>query len=252
MSSISVKFDTVKYRNDLNQFVTKLNADSALLLKEEMRLLLRDIQRLTPPKTLAQGRKAVQRDLRRVAAPLDPEKIKMPALKEAVTKRDIDAIRAIAKNIKGQFFSNRKLLTSDSEMKTAHLSARTSRGRVRRDAGNMAILRIWNKYANEIMGRVGYTRAGWFAAAEGAGLKLPSWVSKHSAYARGGYVAPTPNKLEVVSINRSSKIPDYQNIVNAAIKLRGKSLGMELKRIMDGGKSRRASLAGTTFGEAAS
>jgi hypothetical protein len=39
-------------------------------------------------------------------------------------------------------------------------------------------------------------------------------------------------------------------VVEAAMKLRVNSLGKELKRIMDGGKSRRASLAGTKFGQA--
>lgn len=252
MSSISVKFDTVKYRNDLNQFVERLNADSVLLLKEEMRLLLRDIQTLTAPKTLAQGRKAVKGDLRRVAAPLDAERIQMPALKQAVAKRDLDAIAAISKNLKGTFFANRKLLSSEGEIQAAHLTARNNRGRVRRDLGNMAILRTWNKYAKSVMDRVGYTRSGWFAAAQGAGLKLPSWVSKHAAYARGGYVAPTPASVEIVAVNRSSKVPEYQRTVDAAMKLRAKSLGLELKRLMDGGKSRRASLAGTSYGEAAS
>lgn len=250
--SLSVKFDTVKYRNDLNRFVAELNADSVLLLKEEMRLLLRDIQTLTAPKTLAQGRKAVQGDLRRVAAPLDADRIKMPALKQAVAKRDLDAIAAITKNLRGSFFANRKLLSTEQEIQAAHLGARNNRGRVRRDLGNMVILKTWNRYAREVMSRVGYTRAGWFAAAQGAGLKLPSWISKHAAYSRGGYIAPTPAKLEIVGTNRSSKIPDYQRTVDAAMKLRAKSLGKELSRLISGGKSRRASLAGTQYGEAAS
>ena len=82
--SLSVKIDTVRYRNDLNQFVEKLNADAQILLKEEMRLLLRDISRLTPPKTLAQGRKAVAGDVSRAVGSLDPEKIKWPEMKKAV------------------------------------------------------------------------------------------------------------------------------------------------------------------------
>lgn len=249
--SIRVQFDVVKYRNDLNQFVTRLNADSTLLLKEEMRLLLRDIQRLSPPKTLAQGRNAVAKDMARLAAPLDPEKIKFPRMAEVVRKRDEKAIQSIANNMKGGFFMRRRLLTNDADMRTAHLAARNARGRVRRDQNNMALLRTWRKYTTEIQNRVGYARSGWAQVAAGVGLRLPSWVSRHTGYAKGGYKAPTPSDLEIVGVNRSVKIPNYQSTVEAAMRLRIKSIGLELKRLLDGGKSRRASLAGTASGQAA-
>lgn len=248
--SLRVKMDTVKYRNDLNQFVTRLNADSTLLLKEEMRLLLRDIQRFTPPKTLAQGRKAVSGDMTRVAAPLDPDKIRFPAMAKAVRDRDQKAITAIADNLKSGFFAKRRLIATDADLRSAHVAARNNRGRVRRDQNNMTFLRLWKKYTSEIQSRVGFARAGWAEAAAGVGLRLPSWVSRHSGYSKGAYKAPTPNDLEIVGTNRASKIPNYQNAVDAAMRLRVKSIGMELKRLMDGGKSRRASLAGTPFGQA--
>lgn len=248
--SLKIKLDATKYRNDLNQFVDKLGADSTLLLKEEMRLLLRDIQRLTPPKTLAQGRKTIAKDMTRVAAPLDAAKIEFPRMAAVVAKRDHEAVRAIAKNQKSGFFFNRKLLVTEEEIRTAHLSARNRRGRVPRDIGNMAFLGLWKKYTTSIQNRVGYARAGWAQAAAGVGLKLPSWVSKHAGYAKGAYKAPTVADLEIAATNRSSKLDRYGEIVDAAMKLRVKSLGLELKRLMDGGKSRRASLAGTSYGEA--
>lgn len=249
--SLRVKIDTVQYRNDLNRFVTELNADSTLLLKEEMRLLLRDIQRLTPPKTLAQGRKAVSGDMSRVASPLDPDKIKFPAMAKAVRDRDAKAIQAIADNLKSGFYAKRHMISSDGDLRAAHQSARNNRGRVRRDQNNMTFLRIWRKYTSEIQSRVGYARAGWAQAAAGVGFKLPSWVARHSGYAKGGYKAPNPNDLEIVGVNRGAKIPNYQATVDAAMRLRVKSIGSELKRLIDGGKSRRASLAGTTYGQAA-
>jgi hypothetical protein len=248
--SLRVQIDTVKYRNDLNQFVTRLNADSSLLLKEEMRLLLRDIQRLTPPKTLAQGRKAVSGDMRRVAAPLDPDKIKFPAMAKAVRDRDGKAIQAIADNLKSGFFAKRHMILNDGDLRSAHIAARNNRGRVKRDQNNMTFLRTWRKYTAEIQNRVGYARAGWAAAAAGVGLKLPSWVSRHAGYSKGGYKAPSPNDLEIIGTNRASKLPNYQATVDAAMRIRVKSIGLELKRLLDGGKSRRASLAGTTYGEA--
>ena len=248
--SLSVKIDTVRYRNDLNQFVEKLNADAQILLKEEMRLLLRDISRLTPPKTLAQGRKAVAGDVSRAVGSLDPEKIKWPEMKKAVIAKDVAAINAMTKNLKNGYFANRRLLTSIDQVAGAHISARNSRGRVRSDQGNMTFANIWRKYAKSVQDRVGYARAGWAAAAQGVGLNLPSWVARHAAYSKGTYKAPSAGTLEIVGTNRSAKIPNYQSVVDAAARMRVNSLGKELKRILDGGKSRRASLAGTKFGQA--
>lgn len=248
--SLRIAIDTVKYRNDLNQFVYRLNADSSLLLKEEMRLLLRDIQRLTPPKTLAQGRKAIAGDLRRVAAPLDPDKIKYRPLARAVRNRDEQAIETIASKMKRGFWANRKLLRSENEMKSIHLAARNNRGRVKNDQGKMIMLRAWNKYAKEVQDRVAFARAGWLAAAHGVNVALSSWIEKHAGAAQGSYKAPTPNDLLIVGTNRSSKIPNYQATVEAAMRNRVNSLGKELKRLLDGGKTRRASLAHTEYGKA--
>lgn len=248
--SIRVQFDVVRYRNDLNGFVYKLGADSTQLLKEEMRLLLRDIERLTPPKTLAQGRKAIAGDLSRVAAPLDSSKIRFGPLSRAVAKKDQEAIKSITENMKRGFFKGRRFLATVGELKDAHLAARNSRGRVRNDQRNMALVGVWKKYTKEVQDRVAYTRAGWLAAAYGVGLQMSSWVTRHAGYAKGSYKQPTPQTLSISGTNRSSKIPDYQRVVEMAMRNRQYSLGKELKRLMDGGKTRRASLAHTEYGKA--
>lgn len=244
--------DEAGYRNALNDLVVKLNADSQLLLKEEMRLLLRDVVSFTPPKTLAQGRKAVDRDLARNAAPLDAQKIKMPRMAEVVRKRDVEAIQKIADNVKGGFFKGRRLLQTTDDIRAEHKKNRTRYGRVRSDKRNMALLSVWRKYTREVQDRVGFAKAGWIRAAQGVGLKLPNFVTRHGANAPGGYVPPTPNRLVIESINRSSKIPNYERTVADATKRRVNSIKSEVARLLRGGKSRRGSLAGTAAGEPSS
>lgn len=58
--------NTSIYQADINAMVYELGADAQKLLREEMRLLLRDIIALTPPKTFPQGRNAVATDLAKV------------------------------------------------------------------------------------------------------------------------------------------------------------------------------------------
>lgn len=240
--------DEAGYRNALNQFVTELNANGELLLKEEMRLLLRDVVSFTPPKTQAQGRKAVDADLRRNAAPLDAQKIKIPRMAELVRKRDVEAIQKFADNIKGGFFNRRRLLQTTEDIQAEHRRNRTRYGRVRSDKRNMALLSVWRKYTREVQDRVGFAKAGWLRAAEGVGLKLPNFVTRHAGNAPGQYIAPTPQKLVIESINRSSKIPNYDRTVAAATKRRVNSIKSELNRLLRGGKSRRGSFAGTATG----
>lgn len=248
--SLSLQMDLTRYRADMNRFITELNADGVQLLKEEMRLLLRDVVRFTPPKTYAQGRKAIEGDLRRVARPLDPAKIQMPALQKAIARRDVAAIEAITKNLGGGW-RGRTLLRSLAAIKEAHLRLRNRYGRVRGDGRQMAFFNDWRKYLRTVQDRSGWTRAGWWRAADGVGLSLPSWVNKHRAYAPGGFLAPGDKNLSITAINRSVKIPDYENRhVVPAIRARARSLASELARLVAGGKSRRGSLSATSSGQA--
>jgi hypothetical protein len=259
--SLTLKFKTAQYRDSLNQFVTKLNADGVVLLKEEMRLLLRDILAFTPPtkspkgdevryNARQRGATAIENDMARLATPMDWKNIEMPALAKAVHKRDIAAIKAITSHFKGGW-KGRPILASLAEIQASHLRNRTRYGRIRGNKKQLAFLTDWNKYTGSLKKRVGWTRAGWMRAARAVGLPLPSWVTRHQAYAPSGYFAPTPTNLNIVAENGAIKIPNYYDRhVVPAIKARGASMASELSRLLKGGKSRRGSLAGTTTGQA--
>ncbi len=249
--NVSINIDLARYRLELTRFIDEFHADERELLKEEMRLLLRDIIRLTPPKSLAQGRNAVRGDLQRNAKPLDWKNIEIPRLAEAVHAKNIPVILAITKNLKGKW-GGRQLLQGVQAIAAAHQRNRTRYGRVRSDRRNMAFADDWNKYTKQVQTRVGFTRAGWWRAAQGVGFPLPSWVAKHIGKASSGYQPPRPGDMSITAINRASKIPQYEDrFVHPAIAGRVRSLASELKRIAAGGKSRRASLAGTASGESA-
>lgn len=247
--SLRYEMDLVRYRHTLNQFVTELRANKVFLLREEMRLLLRDILRFTAPNSLKQGRNAVRGDMSRLAAPLDPAKIKIPRLAELVRERNVDGILKFTKNLKGQW-GGRRLLDANT-LGPEHLRARNRYGRVGRSNRNMAFLTDWRRYTTNIQSRVGWTKCGWFRAAQAVGLRLPAWITRHQAYAPSGYQAPTHHHPVIVAVNRSIKIPNYQaRYVEPAVRARANSLASELKRIFAGGKSRRGSLAHTAAGQA--
>lgn len=259
---LTFTINQARYRDALNTFVHELNADALVLLREEMRLLLRDILILTPPtkspkrdgvkfSAKQRGDNAVEADLSRVATPLDWRDIENPRLAEAVYRRDQTVMRAIMKNMKQ--YRNASILESGEAIRASHIANRDRYGRVRRKVLNqVAFLADWQKYTRAVKSRVGFARAGWLRAAEGVGLPMPNWVRRHAGYARGGFQFQTtmPGVREIVAKNGSIKIPDYQiRIVNASMNKRRMSIESELRRLMSGGKTRRASFAGTPFSE---
>lgn len=256
----TLTFNLAAHRHAMNQLVANLNANGRELLKEEMRLLLRDILQFTPPtrspksddvkQTARQrGQTAIENDMRRVAAPLFWKEIQIPELAEAVYRRDIPRIQAIIKNIPA--FKNRTIYTSVADLQAAHMRRRNRYGRVRGKADAVAFGSDWTKYTRTLKQRVGWTRAGWWKAAQALGVPLPKWVARHTSYAPSGYFAPRPSEMAITAINRSVKIPNYEaRHVLPALNRRAKSLVSEAERLLAGGKSRRASFSGTSTGTA--
>lgn len=249
--SLTIKFDEAAYRHALNQFVGKLNADAQTLLKEEMRLVLRDIVRFTPPKTLAQGRKAVAGDVTRAISPLDQTSFgrakeeTRTRMRAMIAKRDNVGLQAAINAMGGRRWIVKAFSPSD------HTSKRNRYGRVRRSQFTLTTDESkLKRYLASVQRRVGLAKAGWNAAASAVGLRLPSWVRKHGAML-GSYTPPTNGpSTEIVATNRSTKIPNYyERHVWPAVRSRVRSIQSELRRLVAGGKSRRASLAGTTTGE---
>lgn len=258
--SLTIKLDTARMQAAMNSMVYDLKADGVKLLQEEMRLLLKDILSKTPPtksprgddapmSARQRGSTAIENDMRRLATPLAWKEIKIPELAEAVRGRKFDKIKAIVQNVPA--WKNRKVYTSLSELQSAHLMRRNQYGRIRGRCDALAIGIDWSKYTRTLKKRVGWTRAGWWKAAQALGLSLPNWVIRHQSYAPSGYYAPSPNNLSIESVNRSIKIPNYfDRHVMPAMKQRGRSLEREVGRLLRGGKSRRGSLANTPTGQA--
>lgn len=256
--SLTIVFDTAKLQNAINAFVYELKADSRLLLKEEMRLLLRDVMKFSPPqayKPMSDGQKLkkaradVSNDIFRSAVPLDASKITNPRISKLIRKKDIDGLNALARRMKRGPIAGRVFVTPEA-LRGLHKKDRNAFGRVKYDRKRMTWGAGFRAYVKTIQARIGYLQSGWGRAARAVGLPMKNWVARHGQ-SDGGYVAPQINNLRIEATNRSSKYPGYQRIVDFAIAARARSLAAELKAIVAGRGSRRASLAGTKAGQAA-
>ncbi len=262
----------------MNTFVKELKADGVLLLKEEMRLLLRDIVRFTPPqKGHAQGRNAIKGDLfggKRKSGSrgssvglfqrIGTSRLAIPerARHSGAATYAVNLGWENAKRVRifKQFW---KPEASVDQMRAFHKRFQNKRtGRVgfvsQSVIGRHKVQdQMWvsNKsadaYFKMLADRVGLARAGWNSAANAVGLRLPNWVTKHKGANLGGYSPPSTSNLQIVATNASTKIPNYfERHVYPAVRSRVRSIQSELNRLLAGSKSRRGSLAGTASGQA--
>lgn len=246
-----IKYDALKYRAAVNRLITEKRADARMMLAEESRLLLRDIITLTPPKTQGQGERSVEANLRRAFSPLDPKKFENGTatggrIAKLIRKRNYAGLNALFSRMKGSPLAG-VTIVQPKDMQSVHRRQQDARGRIRRNRGMVSLLSDFTRYALSVRRRVGWAKAGWLAAAQLLGLALPGYVRRHGT-ARGSVaVSPAP-LLAVTMTNYSSKIPDYQAKVDFALRVRYRSFMREAARILAGGKSRRASFAGTPTG----
>jgi hypothetical protein len=248
--NLTVKFNDTNLRAQLNEFVFKLKGDAVLLLKEESRLLLRDILKFSPPrafqgpgKKFAGARQDVDYDLTLVAQPLDWKNIQEPRLAEAVQKKDLKLLAILGRRSRG-LIAGRTFLSA-ADVKAVHYGARNGFGRVKSDQKRFMFLSDWRKYNRSVKGNIGLLQSGWSSAASALGQPLPNWVSRQTKK-KGKYTPATKTNLTSEMSNPMNQFPKYYRILEFAVSNRVKSLQAELKAILEGRGSRRESLKGTS------
>lgn len=229
---LQIKADTRQLENALYLLAREARVAPGVVIKEETGLLVRNIMQLTPPKNLAQGRKAIQGDLRRIVYPLDPSTITWEPLKQAVQKRDREAIAAILKNKRPP---NMDLTRDATRMAQQHTKMRNKRGRVTRGVRPMlaALARDANRYIRDVQSRVGWTKAGFVAALNAAGKSAPGWIQRHAAKA-GTAVARFGENPMVSAVAHNIKIPNFQRVVDGAVKNRERITERKIDRLVAG------------------
>jgi hypothetical protein len=177
--SMMARLNAVELEKAIKRYVNELGLSLPSIVKQTFRLIIQDAVKFTPPKTQAQGRKAVARDISNSMFLIDYRKIQnFPNLREAARKKDVSAVQAIIRNMRN---GNWDKLTVKPFDESLHTSARDRRGRVRRKP-RVAVLdgTAHRAYVRKIQGHVGWTKKGWGPSAAVAGITLPGWVMRHA------------------------------------------------------------------------
>jgi hypothetical protein len=207
-----------------------LGRDMGTVTKDEFRLLLDLVTRLTPPKSLAQGRKAVSRDFKRANQRFDPGAIQNERLRDIVRQRDLPAFEAFL--AQAGVYKGWRVMPFDKEH---HKSLRDRRGNVRRHQLTFVLEVAGHKRREkELHDRVGRQKAAWGPALVAAGGKLPGWVSRHSNPEGSVHARLTGDKPFMVGINFAVGIGEMRRTLQSAVRIRERAMAKRIDHLLKG------------------
>lgn len=230
----------------INEIVRVTGREGGEVIRQESKLLVQDLVRLTPPfgpapstesygKQREVGEHAVERDVRNVFTVLDLDKIRNEGIRERLRllmrKGDLDGVKGVLKGCKIPV--NTVLLEADAGV---HEFARDRRGRVQTWKKIYVIReRGVNRYVREMKSHVGRSKAGWAAAAAALGVRLPSWITRHGT--SGGSVRDQTrgNEPKVTIVNEHGGGGSDLRVVDRAMKNRIRNIKAKLEKIVRSG-----------------
>ena len=234
----------------LQRYIFDLKIDARKVVTVHARLLVAQFMRYTPPNTLAQGRRAIARDLRRVFSPVDTGKWN--------TWYDADDHLRMAPrggtNRRSSAAKNSNVFMARGEMKAFHKGRRNQRGRVKATRIDSVVGRSrseisqkplvterdFRSYLREVQRRTGFTKAGFAPGMRAAGGSVPSWISRHGD-AAGSSVSNLGdrNNPRLRVINQGPGVVAIEpRALALALRTRTRAMEADIRRIMKGGKSR--------------
>lgn len=230
--NLSVLVDTGDLEEKLYLLAKQARVAPGVVIKEEAKGIASQIIRLTPPRNLAQGRKRVLGDLRRIVYAPEAEDVKWQPLQAALKGRDVEAAKALFAKKRPPTFT---FTTNPGDIRAQHLRMRNNRGRV--NPGVRPILASFARegmaYIRDVQSRVGWAKAAFARTLIVAGGTVPAWIARHADKA-GRAIANFGENPSVTAIGNNVKIPGYQKLVDTAVRTRVRITQRKIDRLVAG------------------
>lgn len=232
----TLRLDASRFNAVLTRFKRELGQDFPATIKEEARRFLGLVIQFTPPKTGAQGNRAVKRDINRALALIEPRQYKNRELQRIIRERDYAAWDSVMQRSK--FFKGKRagweLVRFDEGY---HTRARNRRGRVTRTQKKWTLDAFQLKgYVRRVQARVGRMKAGWLPAFDTVGgTGAPPLVTKHRGTRPPGYVIDglresSPSLTIANAAKGITADEDTVRRVRDALRIRAKNMEKNLRR----------------------
>jgi hypothetical protein len=234
----------------LKRFAKLVKLDVKLVMREEMRLGLETAQKLTPPtkspsnnvKTLYTtlrnaGTKTLRHDLNNVAKPMRYQSARIPRLRDAILRGQINLAQAIVNNLPSNHSWSRRTIITGSQFEKMHRALQNRRGRVRRDANNLIMdVTARDNYLSRMGSGVGIAKASFTPALKQLGSKKwkTKYISRHGD--KFGSYSESDTTVEIVATLNGFKRPmsDVQSMIDSVFRKRGVAMNTKIKRVLDG------------------
>lgn len=223
-----------EFNDELAAFIRFHGVGLPKALRYQGRLLAQLLIKLTPPKTRAQGRAAVKRDIGRAVRSLKPADFKSKKIRALIRKRDYGGLEVVFSR-----FPEKGDLRNVSVLPFApalHDKARDSRGRVtrfKRQATPDADL--VTEYVSEIQTHVGRGKGGWAKSLIGLGGTPAAWIAAHADAGTFADKADDPVKGYILMTNESewASRGDDDRVVSNALRSRTLAIRESLAKAQD-------------------
>jgi hypothetical protein len=217
-------------------------ADVSTIFEDESRLFLKQVIRLTPPKTRQQGEAAVARDLMKIFTPVNEEMLNLIGSEHGVS--NIDAWIASADGTP-KHLNWRKIDPTGDGMAAFHNRNRDSRGRTyslkrQKEQGTwyapyVVSFEDMARYRDKIKSHVGRRKAAWAKSFTALGGKVSSWFDPDKKGLRGEFHNSTnPQHPSITMINRAPGIGQDLHFIRGAVRVRQQAIMRRIRLVVSG------------------
>ena len=219
-----------KFETAISKYIAEVGGEPPKVMRKQMRLLLDRVGRLTPPKTKAEGRRIVKRDIERAVQPITSKTFQDKSVQKMVRKRDYAGLHEFAQRTSNGLWD---IVPFSPRL---HQDARNSRGRVPSGKGlltpDTAELRAYIKQEQE---HVGMARGGWAKGLKALGGSAPSWVVDWIQAGKFEDSLGNPIKCFVQSINESpwASRGDDQRLITTALGSRARDILYSIEKALE-------------------
>jgi len=245
---VFLEIRTNEFSKAVKEIALELRLSVLTVLIQQVKLWLIDVIHLTPPfgptptveSYNAQrkiGERAVAGDFSKAFGTLKELEILKSTEKVGVSLRrllrtDLSALETVLRRMK-VIGPNVKVIHKATA--ADHKKLRDKRGRVRR--GIIPIYVVDKQSVRKLLklaqDRVGWAKAGWLAAANGLGVKLPAWITRHTAKAKGLFtpeLVPNSPAITVGNFVSHAQLHGSElHIINRALLRRTESMKRNLE-----------------------
>jgi len=240
---VTMDLDTSKLNaltEQLHDALVAQGGDASAIFRDEAMLFLRQVIRLTPPKTRQQGEAAIDRDLMKVFTPVNGDFLDDLVIEHGHNNIDewLTTAGGEKRHVKFTYLDNTGGPMADFHNKNRDRSGRTHNLKHQNSdawyAPYVVSYELFAAYAKKVKARVGRRKAAWAMSLMGMGGKAARWISRHVPGAKGEFHLTVGDKPSVVMINRTPGIGDDLRIVRSALRVREEAIAKRIRLVLSG------------------